>query len=120
MAAAGGADDSAESGDQLSIHETAHRHGGPSRVQVRLLTAAGGFGVALLAASLAVDLTGANDAPTPTTPTLSGLPTSIPTTLPTSLPSVSDEPGLTDLPTDFPSLNPSLPTDLPNLSGGGS
>lgn len=118
-------------GDQLSTHETSQSEGGPPRVQVRLLAAAGGLGAALLAASLAVDLTGANDATAPTMPTLSSLPTSLPTnlptSLPTSLPSLPDEPGSTDLPTDLPSLDlPSLPTDLPsmpdlsNLSGGDS
>ncbi|MGW6903790.1 hypothetical protein [Streptomyces sp. NPDC054940] len=121
----------------MSIHDSAQREGGPPRTQVRLLAAGGALGATLLAASLAVDLSGANDPPAPSIPTPSGLlPTSFPsmpagpgaTDLPTGIPSFSMPAELpTELPTDLPTAFPTdLPTDLPSmpelpgLSGGGS
>lgn len=103
----------------VGIHDTARVEADPPRAQIRLIAAGGVLGAALLAASLVVVLTGANDASVPSRPTPSDLPTS----LPTSLPSVPDVP--TDLPTEAPSLPP-IPTDqpsapdLPDLPGGGS
>jgi hypothetical protein len=95
----------------LGINDAGSRNGDPPRIQVRLLMVGGLVGTALLVASLAVDLTGANDVSVPQIPTPSGLPTNLPTNLPTGLP--------TNLPTDLPSL-PQLPSGLPGLSGGGS
>ncbi|WP_328806786.1 hypothetical protein [Streptacidiphilus fuscans] len=87
-------------------------------IQTRLVLAGGITGAALLVASLAVDLSGANQMTVPQMPSMSNLPTNFPTGIPTSLP--TDFPtGLptgmpTDMPTDLPTGMPtSLPTDMP-------
>ncbi|MEU1631162.1 hypothetical protein ABZ746_39190 [Streptomyces sp. NPDC020096] len=91
----------------MGINDAGSHNGDPPRIQVRLLMVGGLVGAVLLVASLAVDLTGANDVSVPQIPTPSGLPTNLPTGLPTNLP------------TDLPSL-PQLSSGLPGLSGGGS
>ena len=98
----------------MSKHDSTRGEDKQPHTQVRLLAAAGACGAVVLAASLAVNLSGANDVTFPSIQTPSGLPTSFPSM-----------PGASDLPTDFPSFSmpTDLPTDLPSmpgLTGGGS
>lgn len=86
--------------------------GGPSGRQIRVLLGGGLLGAVLLAASLVIDLSGANDVSVPQLPKLPSLPTSFPTGFPTGLPS--------GFPTNFPTDLPGLPTSFPGLPGGGS
>lgn len=94
--------------------------GGSVGRQIRVLLGGGFLGAVLLAASLGIDFSGANDVSVPQMPKLPslpapslGLPSGFPTDLPTGLP--------TGFPTGLPSGFPtSFPTDLPGLPGGGS
>lgn len=108
-------------GDQLNKRDSTRGEDSRPHTHIRLLAAAGACGAVVLAASLAVNLSGANDVTFPSIQTPSGLPTSFPSVpgasdLPTEFPSFSMP---TDLPTNLPTDMPSLP-DLSGLTGGGS
>ncbi|MFE2877695.1 hypothetical protein ACFXG6_35160 [Streptomyces roseus] len=116
---------------------------GPTGAQIRVVLGAGFLGAVLLAASLVIDLSGANDVSVPQLPKLPSLPTAFPngsqtglpsgfprnlptgfpTNRPTSIPTNLPTGFPTHFPTKFPTALPGLPTSLPSLPdtpGGGS
>ncbi|MFE5769679.1 hypothetical protein ACFQ7O_15135 [Streptomyces sp. NPDC056485] len=104
---------------------------GPPGRQIRVVLGAGLLGAVLLAASLVIDLSGANDVSVPRLPSLptvlpNGSPTGLPSGFPTDRPTGFPTGFPTNLPTDFPTALPGLPTSLPGLPslpvvpGGGS
>ncbi|GAA2144689.1 hypothetical protein [Actinomadura napierensis] len=91
---------------------------GAPRPQLLLLMAGAVIGVVLLAAALAVELSGGNDPrtpamPTPTVPTMPNLPTTLPNVPPGSTGMPTEFP--TQMPTNFPTEMPSLPTNMPSI-----
>ncbi|MEU9025673.1 hypothetical protein [Actinomadura sp. NPDC048394] len=102
----------------MNDNRVADAAGGAPRPQLLLLTAGAVIGVVLLAAALAVELSGANDPrnpsmPTPTRPAIPNLPTTLPNVPPGSTGMPTDIP--TRLPTNFPTEMPSFPTNLPSI-----
>ncbi|MCX5215204.1 hypothetical protein OG689_39105 [Kitasatospora sp. NBC_00240] len=97
--------------------------GGPPGRQIRVLLGGGILGAVLLAASLVVNFSGANDVSVPQLPKLPPLPTSFPTGLPSGFPTGLPTSFPTGLPSGFPTRFPGLPTTFPSLPGfpgGGS
>ncbi|TDD91428.1 hypothetical protein E1293_02260 [Actinomadura darangshiensis] len=90
------------------------------RPQLRLLTIGAAIGLAMLAASLVVDLTGANDPEMPKMPAIpgrtvpSGAPTNMPQ-LPTDMPQMPT--GMPQLPTNMPQMPTNMPS-MPPVPGG--